>query len=143
MTSADRTFELVIDEEGLDCVMCSSDQIERRMNVYRDEVGGSSGWDTSRMRTVTVTTTKGGEGGVGTTTTPSTSINVTRKDKKKSATTMAENKNKKKNPPLPCWVVVLSHRPERLLRYFECDAVGSDEFTSIEFRVYTVPMPRW
>ena len=36
---ADHTFNLVIDEGGLDCVIFSSDQIKRRMNMYRDEVG--------------------------------------------------------------------------------------------------------
>ena len=40
-------------------------------------------------------------------------------------------------------MVVSAHRPERLLRYFECDDVESDEFTSFECRVYTVPKPRW
>ena len=39
MTPVDRTFDLVINKGDLDCVMCSSDQIERRMNMYRDEVG--------------------------------------------------------------------------------------------------------
>ena len=39
MNPADRTFNLVIDKGDLDCVMCSSDQIEMRMNTYRDEVG--------------------------------------------------------------------------------------------------------
>ena len=40
--------------------MCSSNQIKRRMNTYRDEVGEYSGWEISKMRTVTATTTKGG-----------------------------------------------------------------------------------
>ena len=39
MTPADRTFDLVIYKGDLDCVMCSSDHINRRMNMYRDEVG--------------------------------------------------------------------------------------------------------
>ena len=39
MTPPDCTFDLVINKGDLDCVMCSSDQIERRMNMYRDEVG--------------------------------------------------------------------------------------------------------
>ena len=29
------------------------------------------------------------------------------------------------------------------MRYFECNDVGLDEFTSFECRVYTVPKPRW
>ena len=29
-------------------------------------------------------------------------------------------------------MVVSAHRPERLLRYFECDDVGSDELTSFD-----------
>ena len=40
MTPVDCTFNLVINKGDLGCVMCSSDQIERRMNIYRDEVGG-------------------------------------------------------------------------------------------------------
>ena len=38
MNPPDCTFELVIDKGDLDCFMCSSDQINRRMNMYRDEV---------------------------------------------------------------------------------------------------------
>ena len=73
-------------------------------------------------------------------TTPSTAKNATRKDKKKSATTTDVKKNKKKKRPLPpWWVVVLAHRPKCFLRYFECDDVGSYEFTSFECCVYTVP----
>ena len=33
-----RTSDLVINKGDLDCVMCSSDQIESRMNIYRDKV---------------------------------------------------------------------------------------------------------
>ena len=39
MTSANCTFNLVIDKGVLYCVMCSSDHIERSMNIYRDKVG--------------------------------------------------------------------------------------------------------
>ena len=39
MTPADHVFNLVINKGALYCVMCSSDQIERRVNMYRDEVG--------------------------------------------------------------------------------------------------------
>ena len=39
MTPTDHIFNLVIDKGDMDCVMCSSDQIKRRMNMYRDEVG--------------------------------------------------------------------------------------------------------
>ena len=39
MTPADLTFNLVVDKGDLDCVMCSSDQIKRRMNMYGDKVG--------------------------------------------------------------------------------------------------------
>ena len=38
MTPDDRTFDIVIDKEALDCVIFSSDQIKWRMNMYRDEV---------------------------------------------------------------------------------------------------------
>ena len=83
MTSADQIFDLVSDKGDLECIMCSSDQIERRMDMYREEVGrvlrmklkdedGNS--DSIKWR----------EGKGGTTTTPSTSKNTTRKDKKKS-----------------------------------------------------------
>ena len=36
----DHTLNLVIDKGDMECVMCSSDQIKRRMNMYRDDVGG-------------------------------------------------------------------------------------------------------
>ena len=39
MTPADCTFNLVINKGALDCVMWSSDQNERRINMYRGEVG--------------------------------------------------------------------------------------------------------
>ena len=39
MTLADRNFDLVIDKGDLDWIMCSSDQIEMRMNMYMDKVG--------------------------------------------------------------------------------------------------------
>ena len=100
MTPADRIFDLVIDKGDMDCVVCSSYQIERRMNMYRDEVGrflrlklededGNSD------------NTKGEEGKGGTTTTPSTAKNATKTDKKKSATTTAAKKNKKNKKPPP------------------------------------------
>ena len=38
MPPSDHIFDLVINKGALDCVMCSLDQIERRMNMYRDEV---------------------------------------------------------------------------------------------------------
>ena len=38
MTPTDCTFDLVIDKGDLECIMCSSDQIEMRMNMYRNEV---------------------------------------------------------------------------------------------------------
>ena len=38
MTPVDRTFDLVIDTGALECVMCYSDQTERRMNMYSNEV---------------------------------------------------------------------------------------------------------
>ena len=89
---------------------------------------------------------EGGEGKGGTTTTPSMAKNRTRKDKKKSETNTAAKKNnnkKKKNTPPLGLVVVSAHRPECLLRYFECDDAGSGEFTSFECRVYTAPKQRW
>ena len=39
ITPVDCTFNLVIDKGALDCVICSSYQIERSMNMCRDEVG--------------------------------------------------------------------------------------------------------
>ena len=36
MTPTDRTFDLLINKGGLDCVMRSSDQVKRRKNMYRD-----------------------------------------------------------------------------------------------------------
>ena len=39
MTPLDHTFNLVINKGYLYCVMCSSDYIKRRRNIYRDEVG--------------------------------------------------------------------------------------------------------
>ena len=38
MIPTDCNFNLVINKGALDCVMCYSDQIERRMNMYRNEV---------------------------------------------------------------------------------------------------------
>ena len=38
MTLVDCTFNLGINMGYVDCVMCSSDHIERRMNTYRYEV---------------------------------------------------------------------------------------------------------
>ena len=38
MTPADRTFDIVIDKEDLDCVMFSAYHIEWRVNIHRDEV---------------------------------------------------------------------------------------------------------
>ena len=38
-TPTDCTFNLVIDNGDLDCVMCLSDQIKSRTDMYRDEVG--------------------------------------------------------------------------------------------------------
>ena len=41
---------------------CIPDGLMRRMNIYRDEVGRVSSWETSRMRMATETTTKRGGG---------------------------------------------------------------------------------
>ena len=38
MTPANFTFNIVINKEALDCFMFYSDNIKRRMNMYRDEV---------------------------------------------------------------------------------------------------------
>ena len=38
MPPADRTFDLVINKGAQECVMYSSNPIERSMNMYRDEV---------------------------------------------------------------------------------------------------------
>ena len=81
MTPADITFDLVIYKGDLDCVMCSSDQIERRMNMYRDEVGRVLRLGDLEDEHDNINNNEGGEGKGGTTTTPSMKINVTRKDK--------------------------------------------------------------
>ena len=39
MIPADCNFDLVINTGALDCVMCSSDQTNNRMNMNRNEVG--------------------------------------------------------------------------------------------------------
>ena len=44
MTPADLIFDLVNDKGSLDCVMCFSDQVIRRMNIYMFRWRGSSGW---------------------------------------------------------------------------------------------------
>ena len=72
MTPADRTFNLVINKWALDCVMCSSDQIERRMNVYRDEVGRVLKIGDLEDEDGNSDNNKEGGGGGGTTMTPST-----------------------------------------------------------------------
>ena len=51
MTLLDLIFNLVIDKGALNCVMCSSDHIERKIIMYRDEVrrvlsmGDLEDWD--------------------------------------------------------------------------------------------------
>ena len=85
MTPAYRTFNLVVDKGTMDCVMCSSDQIKRRMNMYRDEVGrvlrlGDLKDEDDDSDNNEVGVEKGG-----TTMTPSTTKNATRKGKKNLA----------------------------------------------------------
>ena len=83
MNPADRIFNLVIDKRVLDCVMCSSDQIKRKINMYRDKARRFL-----RMRDLKDedNDSDNNEVGVekgGTTMTPSTTKNATRKGKKK------------------------------------------------------------
>ena len=100
MTPIYRIFDLVINKGYLDCVMCSSDLIKRRMNMYRDEVERVLGLGDLEDEDGDRNNNEVGQGKGITTTMPSTAKNATRKDKKKSATTTAEKKNnKKKNPP--------------------------------------------
>ena len=40
-------------------------------------------------------------------------------------------------------MVVSDHCPNRLLRYFECNDLGSDNFTSFECRIYTAAKHQW
>ena len=101
MTPADQTFDLVINKGDLNCIMCPSDQIEKRMNMYRDEVGRVLRLGDLEDEDGNSDNNERGEGKGGTTT-PLTAKNVTRKDKKKLATTTAAKKNKNnKNPPPP------------------------------------------
>ena len=99
MTPEDCTFNIVINKGDLECVMCSSYQINRRKNIYRDEVGRVL--RLGDLENEDGDNSEGGEGKGGTTTTPSTAKNAKRKDKKKFATTTAVKKNKNKNNPPP------------------------------------------
>ena len=72
MTPADCNFDLVIYKGDLDCVMCSSDHINRRMNMYRDEVGRVLRLGDLEDEDGDGDNNKGGEGKSGTSTTPST-----------------------------------------------------------------------
>ena len=105
MTPADRNFDLVINKRDLDYVMCSSNHIDSRMNMYRDEVERVLRLGDLKDENGDSENNEGGEGKGGTTTTPSTAKKSTRKDKKKSATTTTakKNKNKKNNPPPAGW----------------------------------------
>ena len=109
MTLTDITFNLVTNKGDLDWVMCSSDQIKRRMNMYRDEVKIVLRMGDLEYEDVDSDNTKGGEEKCGTTMTLPTAKPATRKDKKKSATTMAakKNENKKKPREESCGVVKL------------------------------------
>ena len=112
--------------------------------MYRDEVGRVLRLGDLEDEDGDSNNNEGGERKGGSTTPPSTAKNATRKDKNQSVTITAAKKNKKKKRPvLPCQVVVSAHRSDRLLRLFECEDVGSDEFTSFECRVYNDPKPRW
>ena len=64
MAPADRTFGLFINKEDMDCVMCSLDQIDRRMNMYKDKAGRVLRLVDLADEEATVTTTKGGKGRV-------------------------------------------------------------------------------
>ena len=72
MTTADRTFNIVINKEALDCIMCSSYQIKRRMNIYRDKVGRVLRLGDPEDYDGKSYNNKGGEGKGGTMTTPLT-----------------------------------------------------------------------
>ena len=104
MTPAYRTFGLVINKGDLDCVMCSSYQTERRMNMYRYDVERVLRMGDLKDEDGDNNNNKGGERKGGTTTTLSTEKNSTRKDKKKSVTTTAAKKKKNKKKPTPLLV---------------------------------------
>ena len=99
MTPADRNFDLVINKRDLDYVMCSSNHIDSRMNMYRDEVERVLRLGDLKDENGDSENNEGGEGKGGTTTTLSMVKNATRKDKKKSVTTTAENKKEEEEPP--------------------------------------------
>ena len=94
MTSVDCTFNLVIDKGDLECFMRFSDQIEMRMNTYRDEVGRFLRLGDLEDEDGNRDNNEGGEEKGGTTMTLSTAKNAMRMDKKKSAMTTAAKKNK-------------------------------------------------
>ena len=121
MTHADHTFNLVIDKGDLDCIMCSSDQIERRMNTYRDEVGRVPRLGDLEDEDGYRNNNEGREENSGTVMTPLTEINAKRTDKNKSATTTAVKKNKKKNQPREesCGVVELVKAMLVLMRMYK------------------------
>ena len=99
MTPADRNFDLVINKRDLDYVMCSSNHIDSRMNMYRDEVERVLRLGDLKDENGDSENNEGGEGKGGTTTTLSMVKNATRKDKKKSVTTTAANKEEEEEPP--------------------------------------------
>ena len=103
MTPADFTFDLVINKGDLDCVMCSSDQIKSRTDMYREEIGRVLRLGDLEDEVGDSDNDERGEVKVGTTTTSSTAENATTKDKKKSVTTTAAKRNKQKKSPPPTW----------------------------------------
>ena len=92
MTPVVRTLNLVINKGDLDCVMCSSYQIRRRMDIYRGEVLrvlrlGDLDYEDGYSEK-----NKGEEEKGGTMMTPSTAKTTTTLDKKKSETTTVAKK---------------------------------------------------
>ena len=112
MTPADRNSNLVIDKGALDCVMCSSDKIDRRMNMYREDVGRFLRLGDLEYEDINSNNNKGREEKGGTTMTPSTAKNATRMNEKKSAMTMVGKKknNKKEAPQRIMWSCGVSTR---------------------------------
>ena len=97
---ADCTFNLVMNKGGLDYLMCSSDQIKRRVNMYRDKaervfrLGDLEDEDSDNNNNKV--------GGGGTMMTPSTAKNTTRKHKKNLETTTLQRKiRRRRTPTLP------------------------------------------
>ena len=114
----DRTFNLVMNKGGLDYLMCSSDQIKRRVNMYRDNVER-----VLRMGDLEDEDSDNNNNKVGGGWYNDDTVDGKKYDEEAQEefgdNHVAKKNNKKKNPHPPFWVVVSAHRLECLLRYFE------------------------